>query len=890
MSYQVLARKWRPKSFPELVGQEHVKSTLINALNLGRLHHAYLFTGTRGVGKTTIARIFAKSLNCDQGVTANPCGQCDACMTIEQGHFVDLIEIDAASRTKVEDTREILDNVLYAPSRGRYKVYLIDEVHMLSRNSFNALLKTLEEPPAHVKFLLATTEPQKLPVTILSRCLQFNLKALSRIEIASHLEHILSAESIPFDEDSLKLLAKAADGSLRDALSLTDQAIAQTNGGLTMVDVQQMLGTIDKQWSLKLLAHIVNCNPEQALATVEEIACFMPDYRNLTDDLLSIFHLAAMTQLVPQAAQVSENQKEFILALAKKLTPQDVQLYYQLLLNGKKDLELAPDPRMGFEMMLLRLLAFNPVAVNDQLPVMTTAQLASGRPAAQATAQLQVPAAPSHSPSSSQSPSHSIVSEPKKKLLTEVVAEKAVQSAQLSQPTQPMMPVAPQANPNQQVTREVLELEQQSVLQMADGLGFDPVADSAAVEAKVEAQVEAKVEAQVEVKVETTAAPKPASQREPQSPLQQIKSPLFESLASQKIVEPAVDTPATSAETQAQTSAAPPQLQPQTPEAQSIPADDYPEDISFSAEDDDSDDSALAYSQYAAMDMGNAPTDNAPAAAKINKPSVIKPVATSADDGFEDPVAAILANRNLALDDMFQGKSDPEPAQKPVRKALAKPIEKPAPAPEQKATLEPAVEPVAKPVAKTQPEPMQTQARPESVTAPAPVASIVSPQPKAPEPEPEKAQPSEPVTAEPVAAEPINTSGIPRWSSEVDEWAALIEQMQLGGRERIVAVHSVWQKTDKVITLMVANAQKHLASEGVHGQLTKAMIRTLNQVIELEFTYTGEALQTPFAIQQDIDARRLAYAKESFYQDPLIEAMKSQFDAMVDDNSIQPIG
>ncbi|MCJ8269166.1 MAG: DNA polymerase III subunit gamma/tau, partial [Psychrosphaera sp.] len=361
MSYQVLARKWRPKSFPELVGQEHVKNTLINALEMGRLHHAYLFTGTRGVGKTTIARIFAKSLNCAQGITANPCGQCDVCLSIEKGQFVDLIEIDAASRTKVEDTREILDNVQYAPTQGRFKVYLIDEVHMLSRHSFNALLKTLEEPPPHVKFLLATTDPQKLPITILSRCLQFNLRALLRNEIIEHLKYILGEETISFDEESLRLLAKSADGSLRDALSLTDQAIAQSKGGLTAILVRQMLGTIDQQWSVKLLAHIVNQNPDKALDTVEEIAQFMPDYRNLIDQLLSLFHLAAMSQLVPSVAKIDENMQAFVTRLAQKLSPQDVQLYYQILLNGKKDIELAPDPRMGFEMVLLRVLAFQPL-------------------------------------------------------------------------------------------------------------------------------------------------------------------------------------------------------------------------------------------------------------------------------------------------------------------------------------------------------------------------------------------------------------------------------------------------------------------------------------------------------------------------------------------------
>ena len=360
MSYQVLARKWRPRSFQELVGQSHVLQALVNALDQDRLHHAYLFTGTRGVGKTTIARIFAKCLNCEQGVSSTPCGQCPACKEIDEGRFVDLIEVDAASRTKVEDTRELLDNVQYAPTRGRYKVYLIDEVHMLSSHSFNALLKTLEEPPPHVKFLLATTDPQKLPVTILSRCLQFSLKNMTAQRIVGHLEHILGQEQIAFELPALWQLARCADGSMRDALSLTDQAIAFGNGRISETEVGAMLGTIDQGQVLKMVTALASGNAAQILRAVSALAEYSPDYLAVLDDMLCLLHRIAIAQAVPDAVDNSQGDREQVVALAAAMTAEDVQLYYQIGLVGKKDLPLAPEPRGGFEMALLRMLAFRP--------------------------------------------------------------------------------------------------------------------------------------------------------------------------------------------------------------------------------------------------------------------------------------------------------------------------------------------------------------------------------------------------------------------------------------------------------------------------------------------------------------------------------------------------
>ncbi|EIK6612372.1 DNA polymerase III subunit gamma/tau [Salmonella enterica] len=361
MSYQVLARKWRPQTFADVVGQEHVLTALANGLSLGRIHHAYLFSGTRGVGKTSIARLLAKGLNCETGITATPCGVCDNCREIEQGRFVDLIEIDAASRTKVEDTRDLLDNVQYAPARGRFKVYLIDEVHMLSRHSFNALLKTLEEPPAHVKFLLATTDPQKLPVTILSRCLQFHLKALDVEQIRHQLEHILNEEHIAHEPCALQLLSRAADGSLRDALSLTDQAIASGDGQVSTQAVSAMLGTLDDDQALSLVEAVVDANGERVMSLINEAAVRGIEWEALLVEMLSLLHRIAMVQLSPAAlgsdmAAIEQRMRE----LARTVPPGDLQLYYQTLLIGRKELPWAPDRRMGVEMTLLRALAFHP--------------------------------------------------------------------------------------------------------------------------------------------------------------------------------------------------------------------------------------------------------------------------------------------------------------------------------------------------------------------------------------------------------------------------------------------------------------------------------------------------------------------------------------------------
>ncbi len=392
MSYEVLARKWRPHSFDELVGQQHVVQALSNALDNDRLHHAYLFTGTRGVGKTTLARIFAKALNCEEGISSKPCGECSSCHEIDQGRFIDLLEVDAASRTKVEQTRELLENVPYAPVRGRYKVYLIDEVHMFSAGSFNALLKTLEEPPPHVKFLLATTDPQKLPMTVLSRCLQFGLKRLTHDQIAAQLQHILTSEKVEFDSQALALLASGADGSMRDGLSLMDQAIAFGAGEVRESQVQVMLGTVSRDYVYGLLDAVSSGNGILLMERIAEVAERAPDFRSVLDEMLRILHRIAIELAVPGVGR-EEADASRLTELANCLQPEEVQLYYQIGVTGKRDIIYAPDLRSGFEMVLLRMLAFRPDA-GDSRPQQAVVKKRTQQLPATSTAPAQSPSKP----------------------------------------------------------------------------------------------------------------------------------------------------------------------------------------------------------------------------------------------------------------------------------------------------------------------------------------------------------------------------------------------------------------------------------------------------------------------------------------------------------------
>ena len=365
MAYQVLARKWRPKTFADLVGQEHVVKALRNALDKGRLHHAYLLTGTRGVGKTTIARILAKALNCETGITAEPCGVCSACTQIDAGRYVDLLEIDAASNTGIDNIREVLENAQYAPTVGKYKVYIIDEVHMLSKSAFNAMLKTLEEPPEHVKFILATTDPHKVPVTVLSRCLQFVLRNMTTQQVAEHLAHVLHSENIPFEAPALQLLGRAAMGSMRDALSLLDQAIAMGSGSVTEQDVRHMIGAVDKRYLYELLQHIINQDGEALMAKAQEMAARAVGFDNALSELAMLLQHLALLKTVPGAVAADDPEHDTLSRLAQYLSDEQIQLYYQCAIHGKRDLSLAPDEYAGFAMTLLRMLAFAPMAAKN---------------------------------------------------------------------------------------------------------------------------------------------------------------------------------------------------------------------------------------------------------------------------------------------------------------------------------------------------------------------------------------------------------------------------------------------------------------------------------------------------------------------------------------------
>uniref|UniRef100_UPI0035C678FA DNA polymerase III subunit gamma/tau n=1 Tax=Shewanella baltica TaxID=62322 RepID=UPI0035C678FA len=506
MSYQVLARKWRPATFDQMVGQSHVLHALTNALSQQRLHHAYLFTGTRGVGKTSLARLFAKGLNCEQGVTATPCGVCGSCVEIAQGRFVDLIEVDAASRTKVDDTRELLDNVQYRPTRGRFKVYLIDEVHMLSRSSFNALLKTLEEPPEHVKFLLATTDPQKLPVTVLSRCLQFNLKSLTQSEIGTQLNHILTQEQFPFDAEALKLLAKAANGSMRDALSLTDQAIAFGGGNVMLTQVQTMLGSIDEQHVVALLKALTDADIGVLMHTCAQVLAYGADAQEVLRSLLELLHQITLTQFAPAAAQQSLYSAQ-IRAFAEQLTPEQVQLYYQILLTGRKDLPHAPDPKSGLEMALLRAVAFVPEkpVKRWQPDAVAEIRLPEGQTPVAVTAAVQAPHvneqqfAETHTAEPHSTEPHTIETVPAEKktaLIEQTSANQQVETAQAAAVTTAEASIEP-ADTVEQALDAGLEAdaaliaEQAVILSQAQSQGFN--ADSLntdIVNAEVEPQTQ----------------------------------------------------------------------------------------------------------------------------------------------------------------------------------------------------------------------------------------------------------------------------------------------------------------------------------------------------------------------------------------------------------------
>ena len=832
MAYQVLARKWRPGRFSELVGQEHVVSAITNALQNDRLHHAYLFTGTRGVGKTTIARIFSKSLNCEQGQSANPCGQCGTCQEIEQGNYVDLLEIDAASRTKVEDTRELLDNVQYKPTRGKFKVYLIDEVHMLSKHSFNALLKTLEEPPPHVKFLLATTDPQKLPITILSRCLQFNLKALSREQITQQLQHILEQESVSFEAPALSLLARAAQGSMRDALSLTDQAIAQGNNQVTASVVTDMLGLMDRQQVLKLLFAMVKRDASAVMAQIEDIAMMAPDFSQVLAEVASILHQVALTQWVPEACKLETTSAKAIYQLAKGLPAEQVQLLYQLALQGRKDLPFAGDGRSAFEMTILRMMTFAPVTPIDDAETVIANPPASGGATIQAS-----PVAP----------------EPETQHNSGNVTAPQASVEQIA--------AAPEPEANEQPQATAAPVQDNSV----------SVANAAAPSEPEVPQNEPAFQPQDE---ETQHLDAQAAQLMDEA----------EDFRRQSQVGPPddhYDYPPESGGYDMPQDMPPQHFEPAgqivEPESQQ-PSEPQPAAASTEA--------MLALRQRLKQ---QAMEDKASAAKKppseertLQRPERPKPDASVESEavGMEPrleqsvPVAINEQERAISTNTETQAADEPPPwvtagAEESFHTESVDSIVDTKEAPSELTTeLSAAVD--AQPDVQSQPDFSENNTPP--------VAN----------------EPQEVSTTQPTAIE--FDSDLPPYlengdkllhASQIDKWSALIEAMPIAGLLKQIALNSRFAKEGENVTMTLDPSQEHLVNDGTVPQLTEALNSVLSKPVNVTLVY-GNVEKTPYQIQQQINQMRKQYARQVIQQDDTILAMIGAFNAEVVQDSIEP--
>lgn len=850
MSYQVLARKWRPQNFHQLVGQNHVKQALINGLEQQRLHHAYLFTGTRGVGKTTIARIFSKSLNCEQGITAEPCGRCSTCLDIEEGRYIDLLEIDAASRTKVEDTREILDNVQYAPSRGRYKVYLIDEVHMLSKHSFNALLKTLEEPPEHVKFLLATTDPQKLPVTILSRCLQFNLSALSQDEIQLQLETILNKEQLSFDLDALKLLAKAADGSMRDALSLTDQAIAQTNGQLETPHIMTMLGLMDISWAQKLLVAIICSDGEALLDVISQLSMQNPSYKRVLDDLLALTHLILMTQLVPSAAELDDKNEAFITEIANQSSSEQIQVYYQLLLNGKKDLLWAPEAKLGFEMVLLRLLAFEPsahvqsvstnqnttTAQSDKTSKMANLRQLLDKPKSDTVSQIndvpknQLTKEPIVTTSHHEAPKDhqldiesvdetGIVTKPARAMQKNTVSEQQVNVQQ-----------------SNTVTEADINVQMQDVLDSAQQLVSQEKNDNHVVAQQVNIQssdivTEADINTQMLDVLDNAQQLVPSTQD------------------TNHIVEQYSDNQSLEDMEYAQPSESEDLLNEQTHQA---PLVEQKEDVH----------------------QGDLPKKGQ----ELSNVAQEEPVnVAKMMSGAQSAIARILANRNISGTGQLSSPSKVNTEQvAPVATTNETLVKKTEP---QRGEVAEIKKPEIRP---TQPRKKQ-QIHERIKSDPANLAPELLVQISG-DTGPVEEEIEQVIEIPEGFVSPLSDT---KFAYQKDHWADIINQMALGGRIRQFALHSIYQKQDNQVFLNVDLTQQHLDSQMLRDQLQTSLSQVLNEAIDLQVQFEGTVENSPYLIQQKIDSDRLQHATEVLKQDPVITQFVSRFDAQMDESSVQ---
>ncbi|WP_324003642.1 DNA polymerase III subunit gamma/tau [Aeromonas hydrophila] len=843
MSYQVLARKWRPHTFEQVVGQHHVLTALTNALDQGRLHHAYLLSGTRGVGKTTIARILAKSLNCEQGISSHPCGVCDTCREIDQGNFVDLLEIDAASRTKVEDTRELLDNVQYRPARGRFKVYLIDEVHMLSRHSFNALLKTLEEPPPYVKFLLATTDPQKLPITILSRCLQFHLKSLDQTQIAKQLEWVLDQEGQPFEPRALLALAKAADGSMRDALSLTDQALAHGNGSVRLDSVLAMLGTLNHRHLHQLLEAVLRQDAPATMAKITEIATLGPDFDQLHAELEGLLHRIAMAQLLPATVQEQGADADALLQLAQAMSPEEVQLCYQIVLGGRKDLPWAPDGRTALEMTCLRMLAFSPRREVLHPASLTALPPAMGGLATETRSGAAAPGKPQGAepaPAASAAPQASsavAAAAPAATMAPVVMAEPAVVEPALERQ-------------DNGAELDPLFAEQDELLHEAEQMGYE----AATLPAEL-----------------SVAPPSMSVMAEPESESESI--PLAEVVADADTVPSTVSSMQSllgkrnllrsrlRSEPSAATSAA--RTAPAKPVATARPA---------------------TVMQPAAVTPAPA-FEPQPVRVDVQGQASARPAPQT---GYDDlpPLDAYEESGSDYEEYLSQGFSDafasaPLPARAaealspaPVPAAVARPQSDDLPPWDLDGSVPRQVSaaPVAAPV---------TTPREVVASEPAPAASVMETidwdelegdsQPQAGE-----------VAARLIPSSLLNSCG--------DPWAELIARTGVGGRLRQLAINSVMSQQGDKVLLTLKPEQRHLISDRARADLAEIIGPELGQPVQVEVMLGNVPEQeTPLEIEHRLYLGVREQVTRDLEQDPNVQFLQQRFGAVLHHDSIEPL-
>ncbi|MBW8186663.1 DNA polymerase III subunit gamma/tau [Shewanella nanhaiensis] len=885
MSYQVLARKWRPATFEQMVGQSHVLHALTNALTQQRLHHAYLFSGTRGVGKTSLARLFAKGLNCEQGVTATPCGKCSSCVEISEGRFVDLIEVDAASRTKVDDTRELLDNVQYRPSRGRFKVYLIDEVHMLSRSSFNALLKTLEEPPEHVKFLLATTDPQRLPVTVLSRCLQFNLKSLTQDEITQQLSHVLTQESLVFENQALTLLAKAANGSMRDALSLTDQAIAFGGGEVRLNQVQTMLGSIDERHVITLFNAITQGDIEHLMQVISQVLSFGADPEEVLRSLLELLHQITLSQFAPAAAQLSIYSEQ-ITAFATQLSPEQVQLYYQLLLTGRKDLPHAPDPKSGLEMALLRAVSFVPEVpvkrwIVDKPATISVPDVNDAKPSAHAVEATQVatdstanaaipPAEALDGIGNIESPEIKLQeeSEPAAKLGS--TSHRADHSAEENAPVLASASDGSEGGDDEDAELESLNSEQTLILSQAASQGMEQEStDSTELQAPVDAK-------------ETEVASEPAK-------------------ALPEITPERVESAKSTVETSSESSDSDPNV---------VPDEYYAQAAQFDAQNEYQEqfheDYSDSYSDAAEQGSYSTPEPTGESHESLSAET------TSASGPEEDDILdAVLAARDSLLTQLSAEKPKESDGKKsdPQRKEFVPP-KRQAPVAEPQEPIQSEDDQAAHQaehqadkssgdeIAENEvnanvsdsddrppwEEPL-TPAVEETLNDATPhVEEYGSELTQAPEPEVSVSEPEEKIlTAEISLADDGSVSG-----NEIDlKWYRLMSALDVGGRVRQLAVNSVCHHFIEPLALLLKPNQKHLAADIAITQLEEALGRALDKEVNVTVSVGSDtSRETPLEIRQRFHRELLSQAHQGLMSDTHIQWLMAEMDAEFETDSL----